>query len=188
MQHSLSRCVFIPGVRDPCFTVPRVFAAPGLDTNTVVVPLFRPAEDLMLEDGDETDSTSDGFSSDATGGPARKRTTSYYKTVTRKISKLQNMSPSRRGKVAEDVDATEDALEEGTAGGHDDDDASDEGVLELRAPAVNSALEWIGVLKDTLALKRNVLVETNFDTMEMDTSFPVSKRYRRGPTNKDKHL
>jgi len=78
--------------------------------------------------------------------------------------------------------------------------------IQLRAPAIATAQDWLGIVRDTLSLKRNVLIECGFESMPLDATLPQStsattsplqviylthtastadKRYKRGPSSSE---
>ena len=132
----------------------------GLDTNTVVVPLF---DSQRRHRGTTTPnkSASSSVSGSLTSPPApamKARTGSYYENVALMLKSVEPMSTPNQ---------------------------SDRHEISMpRANAMSDVRQWVGILKDTLLLNRNVVVETNFEQMREDTTLPLKKRFLRGPQNK----
>lgn len=125
----------------------------GLDTNTVVVPLYLAPESRRARDQ---------LSHDAVRSAAGERGTlarsgSYYTNMATKLTNIEPiMTPG--GPIANESGDGEEVE------GKTDPMATPQRTLPrksslARANAIDSGAEWVSILRDTLLLERNILVE-----------------------------
>ena len=180
----------------------------GLDTNTVVVPLFynqppnHQKSTVRRSTHQQVTPDAPAHASDVSGGSGANskegreyRSNSHY---SRMAEKLTNVEPivtpqptTRKSPNNQDENAFEGKEQELSKVSDVGDDIATpvakpetNGATSTNAGAIQTAEQWVSILKDTLLLDRNVIVECNFHKMQVDQALPLRRRFVRGPQDK----